>query len=154
MGGSQVDRINLKRISRKKDEREKKKIIIERNLSCFPFFYISPWKKIVAVRISIKSVPWKHIFLKLINILKARGVFYHPLYMHFHLSLCITKTNWIEWRNPHVQIPTDLIFSLSSTLVFKIFHHYRMTFLKKQLSILIAREILYHPVYLLIFLHS
>jgi hypothetical protein len=54
----------------------------------------------------------------------------------------------------YVQIPTDMIFWLLSKLVFKIFHPYRIIFLKSQLYILIELEILYRPVYLLIFLCS
>ena len=53
----------------------------------------------------------------------------------------------------HVQIPTDIIGSLRSKFVFKIFHYYRTNFLKKQLYIAMELETLYHPLYLFIFLH-
>ena len=94
------------------------------------------------------------MFLKLITYSESPWSSLSPYIIRFHFVPIHYKKNWAQWRHPHVQIPTDMIFWLWSKLVFKIFHYYRTIFLKKQLYILIKLEILYHPVYLFIFLYS
>ena len=76
------------------------------------------------------------------------------MYLYFGFQLRTIEKNWVQWKHPQPEIPRHEIFLVYSKLVFRIFHHDKITLSKKQLYILIELEILYHPVCLSISLHS
>jgi hypothetical protein len=82
--------------------------------------------------------------------MKAREIFYHPVCLCFSSHLSIVKINEVQWRQLRALIPTGLIFSLLSKLVFWIFHYYKVTFSITELYIQIEIEIIYRHAYLLV----
>jgi hypothetical protein len=128
---------------RKKREREKKKTD-ESNF--FSFVLLSYCLR--QLKISTRYIPLEKIsflryfddiitkiayFLKLITYSESPWSSLSPSIYSCSFLLIYYHKIWVQWRHPHVHISTELIFSCSSKLIFKIFHHYRIIFLKKQL---------------------